>query len=434
VADFGVTQDGFTIKGFDVILGAALDRARQAFGSSVDLAATSPLRKLLEVSAAEDAELWKQMEELYYGNFLSTAVGASLDLLGEDLGVPRRQLFAGGQVRLTLANAVPGRSYSVQAGAVVVTAPPIVAFYTTRAVTLDASRTQDVVDVLAFERGPAGNVAAGAVVDLDPGYLQAYLDLGPATLTVTNAAAFSGGEQTEGDEGYRSRLVGFPRNMWTAESIQAAAAGAEGVIDVIVFDPLGGVDVSQSYFNLFGFAERLFSGGRRLGEPYFFSVVVAHETQWPWRAQGPVRGIFEQVLERVDAVRPVGIYPLVVEADHIEVGVSATVVVRAGFDVDAVLASIRAAIAANVAALRLGGDVLHSQVVRAFVEQPGVLDVQNLRLLRCSPAFGRITFGNVPYQTGTVELACGENLTMGPTEIAIFRVDGDLSAIEVVTR
>src|SRR5438105_1444342 len=117
MADFGITQDGFVLKGFDAILGDAIDRARQAFDANVDLTATSALRKVLEVTAAEDAELWKRIEDLYYANFVSTAIGASLDRLGEDLGVPRPQQFATGEVRFTLVGAVAGRTYTVPAGA-----------------------------------------------------------------------------------------------------------------------------------------------------------------------------------------------------------------------------------------------------------------------------------------------------------------------------
>src|SRR5438045_738639 len=98
MAGFGVTEEGFTLKGVDVILSENLDRAQQMFGRGVDLTATSLLRKILEVAVAEDAELWKRMEDLYYSNFVSTAIGDSLDMLGEDLGLARQQLFAQGEV------------------------------------------------------------------------------------------------------------------------------------------------------------------------------------------------------------------------------------------------------------------------------------------------------------------------------------------------
>jgi uncharacterized phage protein gp47/JayE len=432
MADFGITQDGFVLKGLDVILGEAMDRARQAFDANVDLTPTSALRKLLEVTAAEDAELWKRMEDLYYANFVSTAVGASLDRLGEDLGVARPQRFAGGQVLFTLAGAVAGRTYLIPAGAVVVTSPPMHAFLTDAPVTLSSTTTRATVTVTAFDRGM--NAPANTINAVDPAYALANLSLGTATLTVTNPTAVTGGEQVESDDLYRQFILGFPRNLWTVQSVQEAAASADGVIDVFVSDPLGGVDVSQGYFNLFEFGQRLFSSERRIGEPYFVTVVVAHQPERPWRTQGAVTGVFERVAALVDDVRPVGIFANIVEADHIEVAVEATVTIRAGFDAAGVVASIKAAIAANIGALKLGGNVRYSQVMRAFVDQPAVLDVQNLHLRRCPPAFARISFGGVPFQAGLVEAAIGDNLQMGPLEIAIFRVDSDFNSIQVVTQ
>jgi hypothetical protein len=82
----------------------------------------------------------------------------------------------------------------------------------------------------------------------------------------------------------------------------------------------------------------------------------------------------------------------------------------------------------------MGGDVLYSQVICAFVDQPGVVDVQNLRLRRCPAAFGRITFGAIPFQTEVIEAPIGENLGMGAREIALFRLDSQLINIEVVPR
>jgi hypothetical protein len=101
-------------------------------------------------------------------------------------------------------------------------------------------------------------------------------------------------------------------------------------------------------------------------------------------------------------------------------------VVQPGADGPALLASVRQRLAGDLGALRLGGDVLHSQVVRAFVEQPGVLDVQGLHLRRIPAGPG-----------GQVEAAVGENLLMGPTELAVFGAGGQaLEAFDVtlVTR
>src|SRR5262245_48269317 len=42
MADFGVTAAGFTIKGLDVILADAKNRAQQIFDPTIDLTPTSP--------------------------------------------------------------------------------------------------------------------------------------------------------------------------------------------------------------------------------------------------------------------------------------------------------------------------------------------------------------------------------------------------------
>lgn len=436
MSKYGVTFDGFNIKTLDVILSEGRDRAQQMFGDSVDLTPTSPLYKILQVASAEDAELWKRMEDLYFGNFVSTAGGDNLSLLGEDIGVTRRHLFSEGNVTFTINNPQPERDYLIPEGTVVETgAASPVTFYTTEPVILTDAITSSDVSVCAFERGPSGNIAANDIVRINPIYAQFYLSLGgTTTVDVTNATAFTGGLDMESDEVYRNRLLGYPRNMWTVESARRAIMDVDGVVDAELFDPLGGVDVSQSYFNLFNYRERSYSSERRLGEPYFFDVVVAHEYVWPWHDNGTVKGVYERVHAALDLVRPIGIHPNILQADHIDVGVRAKVIIEAGHDQAALLASIKEQIASDIAKLKLGGDVLYSELMCAFKQQAAVLDVQNLHLRRCPPTFGRISFGDVPHQNMVVEAAAGENLVMGPREIPVFRLDSNLITIEVISR
>lgn len=433
MSDYGVTPDGFVLKSFDTILGESIDRARRAFPGA-DLTSTSALRKILETAAAEDGELWKSLEDLYYGNFVSTAVGSTLDQLGEDVGLERDALASTGTVTVTVRDPDRGRTYVLPEGAVLVATfdDGVQAFGTTAAVRLTDRAPQADVGVVAFVPGPDGDVEAATIVAIDPAYQEIYLsDLGGATIEVSNGAPTSGGTGDEADEAYRSRMLGFPRNLWTVESVAQAALGVRGVVDVLLSDPLGGVDVSQSYFDLFNFGQRAFSSERRAGEPYFFSVVVAHDFRFPWRSTSTVPGIFEGVSAAVDAVRPIGIHATIVEADHIEVGVRATLVIEPGSDGVALLASVRRQLAEDISNLRLGGDVLYSQVVRAFVEHPGVRDVQGLHLRRSPAAYGRITFGEVPFQEVLAEAAVGESLVMGPTELATFAAGGDADAFDV---
>jgi hypothetical protein len=71
--------------------------------------------------------------------------------------------------------------------------------------------------------------------------------------------------------------------------------------------------------------------------------------------------------------------------------------------------------------------------MRAFTDEPGVVDVQGLHLRRGPAGFGRVTLGNVAFQSRPVEAAVGENLQMGPTELAMFRPDSSLLDLDVVT-
>ena len=442
--DFGVGADGFVLKPFDAILGDSMGRARGVFGVDVDLTPTSPLRKILDLTAAEDAALWQRLEELYYSAFASSAIGDELDLIGENVGLERRNLYSTGHATLTVVSPpTPDRHYTLPEGAVFVTtsAPTGIAFHTTEAVTLVGTTPLVNVELEAFEAGPTGDLAVNATLRLDPVYALLYLQMQtPTTVNAVVTEAFSGGRSDESDEDFRARILGLPRNIWTVDSVRAAALSVPGVVDVAISDPLGGVDVSQSYFNLFRFDERVFSGERRLGDPYYFDVVVAHEFARPWRTDTisglatPVTGIYEQVLAAVERVRPVGIHPNIVQADHIEVGLRADVVIDAGYDPQALRAAFKQRLTGYIGELKLGGDVLYSQVMRAIVDQPGVVDVQDMHLRRCPPAFGRITFGAVPFQSAVIEAPAGESLALGPTEVAIFRLDSDLTDLELVPR
>ncbi len=428
---YGVTSEGYVIKGVDVILADAFARARAAFGPEVDLTPTSALRKILETTALEDAELWKRMESSYYALFASTADGQSLDLLGEDVGVDRFALHATGEVTLTLANGVPGRAYLVNEATVLTSTGP--SFTTTRAVTLTADAPVATVAVRALVRGPAGDLPAGAISGVDPVHAAVYFaDLGPATITVANSEPTSGGLDAEPDDAYRGRLLGTARTLWTIEAAHQAVLDVDGVIDVLISDPLGGVDVSQSYFGIFDFGRRLFAAERRIGEPYQFDVVVAHEFRWPWETAGSVPGVQERVRAALDLVRPPGVHPNVLEADHIDVGVRAQLVVRPGYDTDALLARVTQNVGEETAALRLGSDLLFAQVMRALTGEPGVIDVQAMHLRRGPAVFGRIGLGPVGYQSAAYEAGVGENLVMGPTELALFRPDSGLNDLRVV--
>jgi hypothetical protein len=426
-SEFGVTADGFALKGIDRIIADQQSRAQAMFGADVDLTSGSALRKVLDAVAWEAHELWRGLESQYYANFVTTASGPSLDLLGTDLGIARRNLQAQGQVLLTLGSGAPGRSYVLPEGTVIeTTAAPLVSFRTTAPVTLSPAQPSSTVGVTAAARGPAGNLPATQQLRLDAGWAALHLNLGPATVTPANPQPFSGGDQFEADADYRSRLLGLPRTVWTADALLAQVLAVDGIRDAAVFDPLGGVDVSQSYFNLFLYGQRAFSLQRQAGSPYYFDIVVAPEPGWPWTTDGgSIPGIYDTLLEVVRQWRPASIFPNIVQANEVSIGLRATLISQPGQNQDAIKGQLVEVLRTSMDNVGLGRSVLYSDVMLLARSVPGVADVQNLHLRRNPPVFAQFKFSGAVYGQ-SVELDIGENAVLAPDEIAQFSVDSDL--------
>jgi len=435
MTDFGVTPTGFVVKRFADILNAKLDLARSAFGPDVDLRSTSALRKILDIASAEDQEHWKALEGGYYANFVSTATGDALNVLGDDLGRQRENQQATGQVTFTLANAAPGRNYVLPIGTLIETAAPVIRFRTTDTVILSSAQMVGTVGATAVLPGAGGNIAASAIVQIDPIYASHYLSLGTATITATNPAPFTGGDLLSDDETYRAQLLRLPRTLFTLQALSATVLNVDGVRDCKLSDPLGGVDVSLSIFNSFVYDRRRFGQARFLGTPYFFDVLVAPQPGYAWDTIGAVVGVRDQVAAAVDAVRPIGIFPNIRLADLVVVGVRANITTQPGLDLVAVGAALKSAFERRVAGLGLGGAVLASEVLRDLLNVSGVVDVQNLHLRRYPPTFSAIVFGDrEQFQGAAIEADLGANLALGPNEIATFQYDSQLIDLGVSDR
>ena len=113
-ASFGVTTAGFVPKPFARLLAERLTMARAILGDDVDLTSTSVLRKLLEISALEDARTWAALAAMYDNSFVATAAGSALGVLGAELGLPRPFLEASGSVTLTLTGTLPSGTPSLR--------------------------------------------------------------------------------------------------------------------------------------------------------------------------------------------------------------------------------------------------------------------------------------------------------------------------------
>src|SRR5213078_2842810 len=98
---YGLTSGGFIPKPFSRILAEKLALSRSLFGVDIDLGSGSALRKILEVSALEDARTWAALAAIYDNQFVATASGEALSRLGEELGLRRPHLEARGTIKLT---------------------------------------------------------------------------------------------------------------------------------------------------------------------------------------------------------------------------------------------------------------------------------------------------------------------------------------------
>lgn len=437
--EYGVTPAGFVTKPLGTILEESFAQARQMFGADVDLRSSSPLRKILELCAAEDALLWMRLEDYYYANFIPTANGRQLDRLGYDLGLERRYLYSQGTVKFKLGGEPKdGCIYVIPLGTVVQTANRI-QFRTTERLALTKEVPEGEVPAMAVQRGPGGNVNPNEINEVNAEYMRRFFPFPPSAghvqVTVQNPLAFAGGDLMEDDLTFRRRLMDLPRTIWTAEALRQAALDVDGVRDCIVWDPYGGLDRTKHWYGTFKFKERMLTQERDLCSPYFFDLVVAPHLGVVWEGNGDLPGVREEIEAALRDKRPISIFPNILRACEVEIGVKAQVIVRHGFDQNAVLAEVKRRVGEYLFHLEMGDDVLASEVLCAMMDVPGVIDVRGLRLLRCPPRYGRVIFcKQLEFQDEAIEASCGDNIVLDTREIAVFKPDSDLIQLKVQTR
>jgi hypothetical protein len=454
-AGFGVTTAGFLPKPFTRLLAERIAVARQLIDADLDLSSGSVLRKLLEISALEDARTWTAIGALYDDCFVGTARGMALGELGAEVGIDRPSLNATGTVTLTLAGALPtgvmqlvlprGSRMTTSGGHRVALAATM---------TLTSAVTSLPAPVVSFDPGPIGNLnpsvtdagggnpqkldrwevadrklddllAADAAAGL-PGNASAS---GQGLVRITHTAPLSGGEQQWDDDRYRALLLDAPRSVWSADAIATTVAMVPGIRQVNVRDGWGGIDLSQSVFGDFTFMERLFAVDRDLASPFFVTVLVAPTEAAIW--DGP-NGLRASVETAIRDVRPVGVFPNVVEADQVFVAVQAEIV-TSGLALPAgSVASTNSSPAALalkgrlnerlhrvVDRLRMAEPVRSAAVTAALMSEPGVTDVLQQRLVRFPPLLD--TVGSTTDDDSTPQaLGPDENLALGADQIAVL--------------
>jgi hypothetical protein len=450
-ASFGVTRDGFVPKSFARLLAEKLALARALLGDDLDLTSGSAIRKLLEVSALEDARTWAALAGIYDDMFVASATGHALSRLGEEVGLPRPFLEARGGVRLILQGALPD-GFSVlriPRGARLLTLGGHHAA-TDETVVLSPADPQRDAAVVAFYPGPEHNLLPSnpsQKIDrfhpLDPSLSElraAEAAAGAPLVKVEHTVALTGGELQWPDARFRQLLLQAPRSLWTVEAIRTAVSLVPGVRQVKIQDGFGGLDIHQSIFGNFSFIERVFSSERDLGSPYYFTVLVA-----PTPAailEGP-DGLRASIESAIEDLRPIGIFPRVQEAEQVSVGVEGKLVVaglplpsgpKAAVNASEAARALKARLLLRlrqyVEGLAFGEPVRAAEVVWTIMNEPGLADVRDLKLLRYPPGFENVDFGSPSGLPDLQRLESGENLTLQVNQVALF-VD-DPSRLEVV--
>jgi hypothetical protein len=463
-ASFGVTTAGFLPKPFARLLAEKIALARELIDPDLDLSPGSVIRKLLEISALEDARTWTALGAHYDDSFVVSATGRALSDLGAELGIPRPFLAATGVVNLTLNGALP-------AGVAGITLPRgsrlltpgghRVALEST--VELSPSLVTADVPVVSFDPGPMGNLdptvddgtgtfpqkivrfepADAKLTDMREADSLAGLGAGASAtgaglVRVKHTASLLGGDVQWPDSTYRTLLLHAPRGLWSVDAMSLAVSLVPGVRQVAVRDGWGGLDLSQSVFGDFDFIERLFAAERDLATPYYVSVLVAPTDAAIWEGPG---GLLDSVQSAIRDVRPVGVFPEVLEADQVYTAVRADVI-TSGLTLppgtsDAVNASPAALalkdrlierVHAVVDTLGLGEPVRCAGVLHALMSEPGVVDVVHLRLLRAPRQLDRVG-STMDFDVTEQVLGQDENLVLTADQIAVLVDRPDLLTV-----
>jgi hypothetical protein len=457
-ADFGITRTGFVPKPYARLLAEKLATAQLVLDDQLDLTGGSVIRKLLEVCALEDARTWAAMAAWYDDCFVVSATGTALDRLGEELGLPRPWEEAAGVVTFTLTGALPPDVTAVvlpRGGRLLTPGGHHAALEET--VRLSAGTPQRVAAVRAFFPGPEHNLdptaldADGVATQKldrwhpdDPslGALVALERDTEARVLIDHATALTGGELHWPDARYRDLLLRAPRSIWRADAIEEAVSLLPGVRQVVVRDSAGGLDLSEAPFAGFRFLERLFTAERDVASPYFFTVLVAPTPAAIWDGPDGVRAAIEAEIEDL---RPISVYPRIERGEEIGIGISATLTVS-GVPLPAGSADVvnSSALARSLTtrlldrvrgyleSLRFGEPVRWAEILHALMDEPGVTDVTDLRLLRYPPGLDAVDLAEVAVPAQPQVHPVATNVPVGPHQVPVLV--GDDSRLRVSAR
>lgn len=325
----------------------------------VDLTVGSILRAIVEANAA--VILWLQglILQLLAITRAATSSGADLDSWVGDFGLTRlAAVAASGQV--SFARFTPSQQAVVPVGTTIQTGDGAQQF----AVTLDTTNPAYSASLggyvlaagVASTNVPVAAVTAGAGGNVSSWQINTLTQALPGVDTVSNAAAFTNGVDAESDAALRIRFIAF------VASLSKATKGAIGYAITSLKQGVIYTLVENQQYN----------GTTDYG---YFYVVVDDGTGSPGST------FLSNVSNAIDAVRGVSIRfgvfaPVVVTANA-----GMTITTAAGYDHNAVVALVVAALRNYINALTLGQTLTYSRLAQvAYDASPGVTNVTAVTL------------------------------------------------------
>ena len=186
---FGITTSGFVLKTYDDILEEANTKAKELFGSDVDLSEFGAVGLFNQLMSKSLGDTWEDFDDIYHSAFPDTAEGVSLDRVLAIGGLTRRPA-----TKALVNMSISGTSVEVPLGFLMQT-PQGIQFETIATGT--AVTTGVDITARAIIAGTSGVVAANTITEI--------VNSVSGITDVNNELPSSGGLAIEEDYEFRQR-------------------------------------------------------------------------------------------------------------------------------------------------------------------------------------------------------------------------------------
>jgi uncharacterized phage protein gp47/JayE len=224
--EYGVTLTGFRLKTREAIVADMEVKARELFGSGINLSAKSPLGILIGLISWPLSLVWLALQGVYNSAYVDTATGQALDNVVKYIGTKR--MAATKAIQIISIAGIPGTL--IPLGFVVETSgePPI-GFATIESKTISANGMVEL---------QAECIAAGSIGNVPPKTIRRIKNPIAGVNEVMNILLYIKGLDRESDGELRER---YRRSVAkggasTIDAMIAALLDAEGVLDAIVIE------------------------------------------------------------------------------------------------------------------------------------------------------------------------------------------------------